>query len=104
MDLAWKKPKNKAIALNFTEHDPLIRELAKRTSARAVNVIIAATNWDMLTKGTKAAPEDAVSADEEIRDPLVLEFLNLRDEYSESDLEVALIRGICSVRADLSAK
>jgi hypothetical protein len=37
-------------------------------------------------------PEDAVSADEEIRNPLVLEFLNLKDEYSESDLEDALIR------------
>ena len=37
-------------------------------------------------------PGDAVSADEEIRNPLVLEFLNLKDEYSESDLEEALIR------------
>jgi len=26
------------------------------------------------------------------RDPLVLEFLNLKDEYSESELEAALIR------------
>lgn len=46
----------------------------------------------MLTKGAKPQPEDAVSADEEIRSPLVLEFLNLKDEYSESDLEEALIR------------
>jgi len=46
----------------------------------------------MLRKGAKVEPQDAVSADEEIRDPLVLEFLNLRDEYSESDLEDALIR------------
>ena len=46
----------------------------------------------MLTKGAKAQPEDAITADEEIRDPLVLEFLNLRDEYSETDLEDALIR------------
>jgi predicted nuclease of restriction endonuclease-like (RecB) superfamily len=46
----------------------------------------------MLVKGAKPRPEDAVSADEEIRDPLVLEFLNLRDEYSETDLEDALIR------------
>jgi len=30
--------------------------------------------------------------DEEIKDPLVLEFLGLKDEYSESDLEEALIR------------
>jgi predicted nuclease of restriction endonuclease-like (RecB) superfamily len=46
----------------------------------------------MLAKGGKARPGDAVSAVEEIRHPLVLEFLDLRDEYSESDLEDALIR------------
>lgn len=46
----------------------------------------------MLLKGEKPKPVDAVSADEEIRNPLVLEFLNLKDEYSESDLEEALIR------------
>lgn len=46
----------------------------------------------MLVKGGRAKPEDAVSADEEIRNPLVLEFLNLKEEYSESDLEQALIR------------
>lgn len=36
-------------------------------------------------------PEDVLSAQEEIRDPFVLEFLGLKDEYSESDLEEALI-------------
>ena len=46
----------------------------------------------MLEKGEKPMPGDAVSADEEIRNPLVLEFLNLKDEYSESELEDALIR------------
>jgi predicted nuclease of restriction endonuclease-like (RecB) superfamily len=46
----------------------------------------------MLAKGGKSLPGDAVSAIEEIRHPLVLEFLGLRDEYSESDLEDALIR------------
>ncbi|MSQ47618.1 MAG: DUF1016 domain-containing protein [Deltaproteobacteria bacterium] len=46
----------------------------------------------MLAKGAKPQPGDAVSAEEEIRHPLVLEFLGLRDEYSETDLEDALIR------------
>ena len=46
----------------------------------------------VLNNGAKPQPGDAVSADEEIRHPLVLEFLGLRDEYSESDLEDALIR------------
>jgi predicted nuclease of restriction endonuclease-like (RecB) superfamily len=45
----------------------------------------------MLGRGAKAEPGAVVSADEEVNDPLVLEFLGLRDEYSESDLEGALI-------------
>ncbi|MDB6128219.1 MAG: hypothetical protein JWM35_2115 [Verrucomicrobia bacterium] len=45
----------------------------------------------MLTKGSKAKPEDRVNADEELKDPLVLEFLNLKDEYSESEMEGALL-------------
>ena len=45
----------------------------------------------MLTRGQKARPEDRVLPEEEIKDPFVLEFLDLKDEYSESDLEEALI-------------
>jgi len=47
---------------------------------------------DMLTKAGQSLPEDRVSPAEEIKDPFVLEFLDLKDEYSESDLEDALIR------------
>ena len=46
----------------------------------------------MLRKGQKPRPEDALTPEEEIKDPFVLEFLDLKDEYSESDLEEALIR------------
>ncbi len=46
----------------------------------------------MLRKGAVASEGDSISADEEVRDPLVLEFLGLKDEYSESDLEEALLR------------
>lgn len=46
----------------------------------------------MLRKGEKALPEDYVLPEEEIKDPLLLEFLGLKDEYSETDLEEALIR------------
>ena len=45
----------------------------------------------MLAKGARATPEDAVTPEEELKDPLVLEFLGLKDEYSESELEEALI-------------
>lgn len=46
----------------------------------------------MMRKGEIAKPEDAVSPEEEIKDPYVLEFLGLKDEYSESQVEEALIR------------
>lgn len=46
----------------------------------------------MLAKGARPQAGDTVGADEEVRHPLVLEFLGLRDEYSESDLEDALVR------------
>ena len=46
----------------------------------------------MLAKGQKPLPEDAVPVEDELRDPYLLEFLNLKDEYSESELEDALIR------------
>jgi predicted nuclease of restriction endonuclease-like (RecB) superfamily len=45
----------------------------------------------MLRKGDKARPGDAVTPEEQVKDPYVLEFLDLKDEYSESDLEEALI-------------
>jgi len=46
----------------------------------------------MLARGRQAKTEDAITADEEVRDPYLLEFLNLKDEYSESELEEALVR------------
>jgi predicted nuclease of restriction endonuclease-like (RecB) superfamily len=55
----------------------------------------------MLTRGAKPQPGDAVSADDEIRHPLVLEFLGLRDEYSETDLEDALVRHLESFLLEL---
>ena len=46
----------------------------------------------MLVKGSVAKPEDTVTPNDAIKDPYVLEFLDLKDEYSESDLETALIQ------------
>jgi predicted nuclease of restriction endonuclease-like (RecB) superfamily len=45
----------------------------------------------LLARGQQAKTEDMVSLQEEIRDPYLLEFLNLRDEYSETELEDAII-------------
>ena len=46
----------------------------------------------MLTGGQQQLPDDIVRPEAEIKDPFVLEFLDLKDEYSESDLEEALIQ------------
>ncbi|ASC67447.1 hypothetical protein B9P52_25655 [Achromobacter denitrificans] len=46
----------------------------------------------MLANAALAKPEDAVTPGDAIKDPYVLEFLDLKDEYSESDLETALIQ------------
>lgn len=45
----------------------------------------------MLTHGAVTRPEDEVTPEAAIKDPYVLEFLGLKDEYSESELEAALI-------------
>jgi hypothetical protein len=46
----------------------------------------------MLKEGSKPRrSEDVITPEEEIKDPFILEFLGLKDEYSENDLEEALI-------------
>jgi predicted nuclease of restriction endonuclease-like (RecB) superfamily len=45
----------------------------------------------ILRKSETAQSGDQVTAEEAIKDPFVLEFLDLKDEYSESELEEALI-------------
>ena len=46
----------------------------------------------MLRKGSVPQPGEPPSAQEAIKDPFILEFLGLKDEYSETILEEALIR------------
>ena len=48
----------------------------------------------MLMQASKAKSGEEVPPEEELKDPFVLEFLGLKDEYSESDLEEALIRDL----------
>jgi predicted nuclease of restriction endonuclease-like (RecB) superfamily len=58
----------------------------------------------MLAKGTQARPGDWLTADEEVRDPFVLEFLGLKDEYSEHDLEEALVHHLESFLLELGGE
>lgn len=55
----------------------------------------------MLEKAAHAEPGDAITPEEAIKDPFVLEFLNLKDEYSESELEEALISHLADFLLEL---
>lgn len=45
----------------------------------------------LLAESDRSRPTDSLTPDEEIKEPYVLEFLGLKDEYSESELEEALL-------------
>lgn len=79
-----------------------VRQLARQIDSQFYErTALSRNKAAMLTRGAHPKPEDTVSADEEIKDPLVLEFLGLRDEYSETDLEDALIRHLESFLLEL---
>lgn len=84
-------------ARNFYEAEALrggwtIRQLARQIDTQFYErTLLSRNKAAMLKKGQPAKPEDAVSPEEELKDPLVLEFLGLKDEYSEVELEEALI-------------
>jgi predicted nuclease of restriction endonuclease-like (RecB) superfamily len=70
-----------------------VRQLKRQISSQFYErTALSKNKTAMLKKGEKALAEDYVSPDEEIKDSFVLEFLNLKDEYSELDLEEALIK------------
>jgi predicted nuclease of restriction endonuclease-like (RecB) superfamily len=66
----------------------LDRQIATQYYTRA---LLSKNKRTMLEKGSKPQASDLITPDEAIKDPYVLEFLNLKDEYSESQLEEALI-------------
>ena len=55
----------------------------------------------MLVKEGEPRPEDHLRPQEAIKDPFIFEFLDLKDEYSESDLEEALINHLESFLLEL---
>jgi len=55
----------------------------------------------MLEKAEKFEPSNLIMPQEAIKDPFVLEFLDLKDEYSESDLEAALIQQLADFLLEL---
>lgn len=85
-------------ARQFYEEEALrggwtVRQLERQIGSQFYTRTLASRNKAaMLTKGAARKPEDKMTAEEEVKDPYVLEFLGLKDEYSESELEEALIR------------
>ena len=69
-----------------------VRQLNRQISSQFYERTLLSKNKSaMLKKAEKSLPEDLVTPEEEIKDPVILEFLGLKDEYSENDLEEALI-------------
>jgi predicted nuclease of restriction endonuclease-like (RecB) superfamily len=93
MLLSIKKPEARA----FYEVEALrggwsVRQLDRQISSQFYErALLSRNKAAMLKKGAKSLPADALTPEEEIKDPFVLEFLNLKDEYSENDLEEAFI-------------
>jgi predicted nuclease of restriction endonuclease-like (RecB) superfamily len=70
-----------------------VRQLDRQISSKFFErTLLSRNKAAALRKGAQPRPEDEVTPEEQIKDPVVLEFLGLKDEYSESELEEALIR------------
>jgi predicted nuclease of restriction endonuclease-like (RecB) superfamily len=70
-----------------------VRQLDRQISSQFYERTLLSKNKAvMLKEGSKPRrSEDVITPEEEIKDPFILEFLGLKDEYSENDLEEALI-------------
>lgn len=86
-----------AAAREFYETEALrcgwtVRQLSRQIDSQFYERIALSRNRTaMLAKAERSAVGDFMTPDEAIKDPFVLEFLDLKDEYSESELEEALI-------------
>lgn len=87
----------KVEAREFYEQEALrsgwsIRQLERQIGSLFYErTLLSKKKASMLKKGQKKTSGDLVLPEEEIKDPYVLEFLDLKDEYSESDIEEGLI-------------
>ncbi len=86
-----------ALARAFYEEEALrngwtVRQLCRQIDSQFYERTAMSHNKEaMLKRGAYQADEDNITPEQEIKDPFVLEFLDLKDEYSESYLEEALI-------------
>lgn len=86
-----------AAAREFYETEALrcgwtVRQLSRQIDSHFYERIALSRNKTaMLAKAERPASGDLMTPEEAIKDPFVLEFLDLKNEYSESELEEALI-------------
>ncbi|MDV7210097.1 PDDEXK nuclease domain-containing protein [Azotobacter beijerinckii] len=79
-----------------------VRQLDRQVNSQFYERIALSHNKAaMLQKAEYAGPGDSITPEQALKDPFVLEFLNLKDEYSESDLEDALIRHLADFLLEL---
>jgi predicted nuclease of restriction endonuclease-like (RecB) superfamily len=101
--LAVKRPE----ARKFYEAEAIragwsVRQLDRQIGSQFYERIALSRNKAaMLEKAEMPEPSDAITPEEAIKDPFVLEFLNLKDEYSESELEEALIQHLADFLLEL---
>jgi len=79
-----------------------VRQLDRQVSSQFYERIALSHNKAaMLQNGGKSTLNDIVTPEQALKDPFVLEFLNLKDEYSESELEEALIHRLADFLMEL---
>ena len=79
-----------------------IRQLSRQISTQFYErALLSKNKAAILIKEGEPREEESTSPEAEIKDPFVLEFLNLKDEYSENDLEEGLIQHIESFLLEL---
>jgi len=79
-----------------------VRQLDRQISSQFYERIALSQNKAaMLQKSEPAEPNDLVTPEEAIKDPFVLEFLDLKDQYSETELEEALIQNLTDFLLEL---
>lgn len=94
-------------ARNFYETEAIrggwsVRQLDRQVNSQFYErTVLSRQKRAMLAQGGTASSSDATTPEEAIKDPYVLEFLDLKDEYSETDLEAGLIQHLADFLMEL---
>lgn len=78
-----------------------VRQLDRQVSTQFYERTLLSRNKAAMLEKASQPGEEVVKPEDELKDPFVLEFLSLKDEYSENDLEEALIQHIESFLLEL---